>query len=55
MADKSGIAIRILEAMRDIPIRMICYGASEHNVSLLVDSKDKNQALEALNEGLFTF
>jgi aspartate kinase len=54
-ADKSGIAIRILEAMKNIPIRMISYGASEHNISILVDSKDKNTALEALNEGLFTF
>ncbi len=54
-ADKSGIAIKILEALRDIPVRMISYGASEHNVSILVDTKHKNQALEALNEGLFTF
>ncbi|MBK6976502.1 MAG: aspartate kinase [Cytophagaceae bacterium] len=54
-ADKSGIAIKILEAMKEIPIRMISYGASEHNVSLLVDSKDKNASLNALNEGLFTF
>ena len=54
-ADNSGIAIRILEALREIPIRMISYGASEHNVSILVDTKHKNQALEALNEGLFTF
>ncbi|MFT6480210.1 MAG: aspartate kinase [Spirosomataceae bacterium] len=55
LADKPNIAIRVLEAMKDIPIRMISYGASEHNMSLLVDSKDKNAALEALNEGLFTF
>ncbi len=54
-ADKSGIAIRILEALKDIPVRMISYGASEHNVSILVDTQHKNQALEALNEGLFTF
>ncbi len=53
-ADKSGIAIKVLEVMRDIPIRMIAYGASEHNISLLVDSKDKNAALNALNEGLFS-
>lgn len=55
LADKPDIAIRVLEAMRGIPIRMISYGASEHNMSLLVDTKDKNAALEALNEGLFTF
>lgn len=54
-ADKSGVAFRILEALRDVPVRMISYGASEHNVSILVDTKDKNQALEALNENLFTF
>lgn len=55
LADKSGIAIRILEAVKHIPIRMISYGASEHNISLLVDSKHKNEALEALNESLFQF
>ncbi len=55
LADKSGIAIKILEAVKHIPIRMISYGASEHNISLLVDSAHKNDALEALNEGLFQF
>jgi aspartate kinase len=55
MADKAGIALKVMEAMRDIPIRMIAYGASEHNISLLVDTKDKNAALNALNEGLFKF
>ncbi|CAH0996840.1 Lysine-sensitive aspartokinase 3 [Emticicia aquatica] len=55
MADKAGIALKVMEAMRDIPIRMIAYGASEHNISLLVDTKDKNNALNALNEGLFKF
>jgi len=52
-ADKEGIAIKVLDAMRNIPIRMISYGASEHNISLLVDAKHKNDSLNALNEGLF--
>lgn len=55
MADKAGIALKVMETMRDIPIRMIAYGASEHNISLLVDTKHKNEALNALNEGLFKF
>ena len=55
LADKPGIAIKILDAVKHIPIRMISYGASEHNMSLLVDSTHKNEALEALNEALFTF
>lgn len=52
-ADKEGIAIKVLDAIKNIPIRMISYGASEHNISLLVDGKHKNDALNALNEGLF--
>lgn len=52
-ADKEGIAIKVLEAIKKIPIRMISYGASEHNISLLVDASHKNDALNALNEGLF--
>jgi aspartate kinase len=52
-ADKEGIAIKVLDAIKSIPIRMISYGASEHNISLLVDAKYKNDALNALNEGLF--
>lgn len=55
LADKPGVIYRILDALKDLPVRMICYGASEHNVSVLVDSKHKNLALEALNESLFTF
>ncbi len=55
MADNAGIALKVIQAMRDIPIRMIAYGASEHNISLLVDTKHKNEALNALNEGLFKF
>jgi aspartate kinase len=52
-ADKEVIAIKVLDAIKSIPIRMISYGASEHNISLLVDAKHKNDALNALNEGLF--
>lgn len=54
-ADKAGVALKVIEAMKNIPIRMIAYGASEHNISLLVDTKDKEASLNALNEGLFTF
>ncbi len=52
-ADKEGIAIKVLKAMENIPIRMISYGASEHNISILVDAKYKADALNALNDGLF--
>ncbi|GAA4411909.1 aspartate kinase [Nibrella viscosa] len=52
-ADREGIALKVLEAMRNIPIRMISYGGSEKNISLLIHGNYKAQALNALNEGLF--
>lgn len=52
-AGKEGYASKIFEALKSIPVRMISYGGSEHNVSILVDAKDKKNALLALNEGLF--
>lgn len=51
--EKQGYALRIFEALKSIPIRMISYGGSEHNVSILVESKYKKDALIALNNGLF--
>ena len=52
-ADKQGVAAKILDALKNIPLRMISYGGSENNVSVLVDSKYKKEALVALNKGLF--
>jgi len=52
-AEKEGYALKIFEALRNIPIRMISYGGSENNVSVLVDAERKKEALIALNKGLF--
>ena len=52
-AEKQGYALHIFDALKNIPIRMISYGGSEHNVSILVDTKLKKDALVALNKGLF--
>lgn len=52
-AEKEGYALKIFEALKHIPIRMISYGGSEHNISVLVETKHKKDALLALNKGLF--
>jgi len=52
-ADKQGVAVKIFDALKNIPLRMISYGGSENNISMLVDSKLKKDALVALNKGLF--
>ena len=41
------------EALRSIPLRMISYGGSNHNISFLVHNKDKKNALQALSDTLF--
>jgi len=53
--DKSGYAFKILEALKDIPLRMVSYGGSLNNVSVLVNSMHKKEALMALNKGLFGY
>ena len=49
-----GISASVLNAVKEIPIRMISYGGSQYNMSLLVDTNDKVSALKLLNDGLFT-
>jgi len=53
--EKRGYALKILEALEDVPLRMISYGGSEHNVSVLIETKLKKEALVALNKGLFNY
>ena len=52
-ADDPGYAMRLFSALSDIPIRMISYGASAHNVSFLINTEDKIKTLKALHNGLF--
>ncbi|WP_400191501.1 aspartate kinase [Hymenobacter sp. B81] len=48
-----GAARQVFDALQDIPLRMISYGGSPNNISLLIHTADKTRALHALNEGLF--
>lgn len=51
-ADTSGLGARVLQALEDIPLRMISYGGSEHNISMLVKKEDKQRALVDLSDKL---
>ena len=53
VAEKKGIVNKIFESLQDTPIRMISYGGSRHNISLLTDEAHKETALKKLNEHLF--
>lgn len=51
--DNVGFEARIVYALKDIPVRMISYGGSNYNVSLLIKAGDKKRALQALSDHLF--
>jgi aspartate kinase len=44
---------KLFEALIPVPIRMVSYGGSKHNVSLLIPFANKIQTLQLLNKGLF--
>jgi len=48
-----NIVKKLFESIQNIPVRMVSYGGSPHNISLLVPSAYKTQILQQLNKGMF--
>src|SRR5574344_25221 len=48
-----GFPSKVVNALKDIPVRMISYGGSNYNISFLVKGEDKSRALKALSNELF--
>ena len=48
LAQNPGMASRVFDTLRNIPISLISYGGSSHNITLLVNSENKINALRAL-------
>ncbi len=44
---------RLFTALGNVPVRMVSYGGSRHNISVLIPSEHKVKTLQLLNEGLF--
>ena len=44
---------KLFESVSTIPVRMVSYGGSKHNISLLIPRSYKEEALKCLNKGLF--
>lgn len=49
----AGFETRTLQALADIPVRMISYGGSNYNISVVVRSEDKIRTLKKLSDILF--
>lgn len=48
-----GFETRALQALKDVPVRMISYGGSNYNISFLIREEDKKRALQNLSDTLF--
>jgi aspartate kinase len=53
IAQTKDILHKLFEALIPVPVRMVSYGGSKHNVSMLVPSSYKTKTLQLLNKGLF--
>lgn len=53
IAQTKDILSRLFNSLKNIPVRMVSYGGSRHNVSLLIPSANKTETLQLLNRGLF--
>jgi aspartate kinase len=55
VSETKGAIQSVMDSLVDIPVRMVSFGGSKHNVSILIDAQYKVQALKNLNEGVFTW
>ena len=53
IAQSEDVLKKLFNSLNSVPVRMVSYGGSYHNISLLIDSHYKKQALQSINSGVF--
>jgi len=53
LTEKEGVLNQVFESLKTISVRMVSFGGSPNNISVLVDTSLKDKALTLLNKGLF--
>jgi aspartate kinase len=53
MHSAAGVSSKILAAVADFNLRMICFGANVHNLSFVVDKDDSENVVKGLHAALF--
>jgi aspartate kinase len=53
IAQTESMVKKLFGSIMNIPVRMVSYGGSPHNISLLVPAAYKTQLLQQLNKGMF--
>jgi aspartate kinase len=53
IAKTDAVLKKLFDAINEIPVTMVSYGGSHHNISLLIPSEHKTKTLQLVNKGLF--
>jgi len=53
IVETENVLQKLFETLKGIPVRMVNYGGSRHNISILIPKDYKNKTLQLLNSGLF--
>lgn len=53
IAETEDVLQKLFQSVKEVPVTMVSYGGSLHNISLLVPSDYKTKTLQLLNKGLF--
>ena len=53
ITDTENALMKLFDALENIPVRMVSYGGSRHNISLLVPTEFRAETLRAINKHLF--
>lgn len=53
ISQTTDIVKKLFGSIMNVPVRMVSYGGSPHNISLLISAEHKTQILQQLNKGMF--
>ena len=53
LAERKGVLNEVFHSLETVPVRMVSFGGSQNNISILVETTQKERALRLLNQGLF--
>jgi len=53
LAEKEGVLKQVFTSLAPVNVRMVSFGGSNNNISILLETANKEKALNLLNEGLF--
>lgn len=53
IAETPDVLKKLFDAIATVPVRMVSYGGSKHNISLLVPGESKKEMLQLINKGVF--